>query len=309
MRFGFMEDFRNPKLDPSDPREALFDVYYCDTDSLATNRPMNRCGEDTVNKNFLLDKYFWDGKGRALGTLKNECTEELEHHIMDCIVQDPGCKDWDKAFRKAYCEQLMRDELAAEPANEFSFDTMIVCGNKSYALRRCFISQRGMYEHMHWPPLEIHTLKGIRKRDPITAYRESPDSDWVPCPVGTKLTFDHYLIMARGGALLQNQTQFRAGNQFLLDDEYQGGSRMVTLPKSVRQHYDKGIVQDDLGVRPLELRQADYDEQAKFTLPMFRNLDIDPGKEPPKPPRPKNTQKRPREVSMAPEDVAAFLEN
>jgi hypothetical protein len=304
-----LEDFQNPKLAEDDARDELFRVYYCDTDSLATNRPMNRFGEETTAKNYLLDKYFWDGKGKALGTLKNECTEELEHHIMECIEHDPGCADWDKTLTKAYCAQLMKEELEAEPAHEFSFDSMIICGNKSYALRRHFMSARGMHEHMHWPPLEIHTLKGIRKRESIAAWRLTEDSDWISCAPDTKLTYEHYRIMARGGALLQNQTQFRAGNHFLLDPDYQGGSRIVTLPKAVRQHYDKGIVDSSTNqVSPLTLTQKDYDEQAHYTLPMFKNIDIDPRREPPKPSKPKTAQKRPRETQLASTEIQNFLD-
>lgn len=146
------------------------EVYYTDTDSLKTNLPMGKYPD-------LLNKYFWDNEGKELGTLKNECEEEIKAHVKHWVKQN---------LRPEIQEQSIKDileaELAAEPHGEYSFDSLVVCGCKNYALRRKFL----VYD---LPPLEMFTLKGLRKNAKISAYARSDapvmDHDREHCPIGT----------------------------------------------------------------------------------------------------------------------------
>lgn len=275
-------------------RKLGYLVFYTDTDSLATNGSMLKHPE-------LIQQFFWDGKGAALGTLKNECDKELMKHIKKHLKKVEHAQYSDDTT-KEYSERVQKiydDECAAENVpGDLSFDTMVVCGNKSYALRR------HMLVHKQFPELVCMTLKGVRKSDPIDSFcldydrkRVLLDENGVKLKDNNRFVrydppqpvqFHHYEIMANGGAILQRQTQFRSGNDRLVDDRLQGGVKVVKLTKCISATYTKGIVNPMNGsVTPLVLRQADYDRQKTFTKERFRNLDnlIDPAHEPIKPVR------------------------
>jgi hypothetical protein len=159
----------------------------------------------------LLKKYFWDGEGAALGTLKNECAEEMSAHIAHWVSEEH--KDKSAAERAALIKKILQDELEAEPFGEFSYDTLVVCGSKNYALRR------KMLAHPEIDDLENLTLKGIRKNAKIHRFCEPQEYKqalstktavpWQEIPNGGEaLQFKHYELLARGGAIQQHQEQF-----------------------------------------------------------------------------------------------------
>lgn len=51
-------------------------MCYSDTDSIITNCCLKEHPD-------LMKKYMWDGCGKALGALKNECEDMLNSKILD----------------------------------------------------------------------------------------------------------------------------------------------------------------------------------------------------------------------------------
>lgn len=85
-------------------------VFYYDTDSVITDMDM----EDPTNKDFMTE-FCWDGKGKALGTLKNEADE---------VVGIP-CGDPTNPKKTYY-------DLWKKPNKAIYFDTLIIAGAKMY---------------------------------------------------------------------------------------------------------------------------------------------------------------------------------
>lgn len=224
---------------------------YCDTDSVITNG----CIENDPE---LMKEFMWDGTGEALGSLTNEARELVEKEL------------------KGNQDLVAQEEI--HDGGGLAFDRLIVTGCKSYCLVR---------KPTPLVPVEIFksALKGMRKNAPIAQYTEryrydaqgSMVSNWVTYPgKGKPISLEHFEIMDRGGAIVQNQMQFRSGSARLIDEARAGGVQKVYMDKAAKMAYTKGESYPDGSNRygPLYLTHVDTERQNQFNPVWAQKINI-----------------------------------
>lgn len=196
-------------------KEKGGEVYSCDTDSITTNLNVGDYQD-------LLDEFIPDhassSPGAELGSLKCECTDEIEGKLKKRGVKGKELED------------AMRIERGSDHWRPIPFyherGSLVNSANKLYSLQTRLKSD---------PSVEISLCKakGFTKNDMF------------------KLCFDDYRSMHGefGQPMVQeNQPQFKMGLQGYCTD---GGIKPVTMryiKKTAHAQYSKGEIDEDTGV-------------------------------------------------------------
>jgi hypothetical protein len=103
-------------------------VYYCDTDSIICDINLNEYPE-------LKQEFQWDGNGEELGSLKNECHDELKKILLKMYPDEDPISKVEYPENRLKRETLMQEQLHKENGN-MHFDSGVVTGCKQYALKK-----------------------------------------------------------------------------------------------------------------------------------------------------------------------------
>jgi len=129
-------------------------IYYCDTDSVMTDYNL-------FNDWYLRQKYQWDRDGSELGSLKNECDDEIIDFFRDYWAK----KFYNKKFKvlnedkkidikKKAKKTAERQREIDGPTGHYKFDTLIIGACKMYHIGKTLFN--GEY-------IEINKMKGWKK--------------------------------------------------------------------------------------------------------------------------------------------------
>lgn len=132
------------------------DIIYCDTDSVMTN--YNLFADEKLRK-----KYQWDGDGSELGSLKNECDDEVIDEYRDTYAK----KMFDNKFK--LCSKIQKEAvkdrvkplLKLEEDNDngaYAFDNLIIGACKMYHIGKKL--NFGLCKDKY---IEINKMKGWKK--------------------------------------------------------------------------------------------------------------------------------------------------
>lgn len=182
-------------------------VYYCDTDSIMSNLDISKYPD-------LMNKYMWDGKGDALGCLKNECSDDI---MSDLKSLKKYSKD---EIKEIYETQLKND-------NNFNyFNELIIGGCKFYSLKKTLYTG---------DIIEVNKLKGYKNDDELC------------------FDLFNNLNNKSINEIQQNQTQFIAPKSFYTSEKDKFRITTKKIPKKFKINYTKGEVKENGDILPLEI--------------------------------------------------------
>ena len=195
-------------------------LLYCDTDSCI-------CDIRICDYPEIMEEFCWDGTGEALGSMKNEAEEKLEKYFV-------------KKYGKSKLNECMEKQKKLDDG-EFSFDKGIIAGCKQYCL------SKKVYDGGY---IEASASKGCKK--------DLTYEDFHHLLYGTKMKeqedYEAKILLSKpewkkpkGFRLYEEQTQFRSG---LIEHMTEGEGyniRIVSIDKSMRINYEKGIVANTIG--------------------------------------------------------------
>lgn len=196
------------------------EVYYCDTDSIITSMNITLPEFKSIR-----DSYQEDGKGKALGTLKNEYFDQLFGDCDKRFRKELGLPfralpDEDEAKLKVAVSNFAKLQLERE--SEPFFNRCIICGPKFYYLSRpnsdgtilqiCKLKGFSQIAGANVPIYEIGEDQKV-KRNPTT--RQPIISGWTKA--NYKLKYEDYKRALEGGHIIQEQFQMHCGINDMLD--------------------------------------------------------------------------------------------
>jgi hypothetical protein len=179
-------------------------VFYCDTDSIMTNLDISKYPD-------LMEKYMWDGKGDALGCLKNECADDILSELKN-------------KYSKEESKNIFDNQLKID--NNFnSFDELIIGGCKFYSIKKTLYNG---------DVIEINKLKGYKN-----------DNDDLNFDLFDMLNNNSI------NEISQNQIQFVAPKSFYtsINDKFRITTKKIL--KKFKINYTKGYVDNSGNIKPL----------------------------------------------------------
>jgi len=194
----------------SDIKKVGGELYYCDTDSVVCNINLN----DYPN---LKEKYQWDGDGSELGSLKNECDDELKNYLK-------------KHFKNEW-KTLLNDMIKKENGN-LHFDYGYIAGCKQYALSKSFIINGETHK------VEIIKMKGFSQK---------------VARGGRKLKMTEIVKLCENPKyrITQKQMQFKIPKSNYVSNTNNFKIKKQYVNKNFRKIYNKGIIDKNGGVSPI----------------------------------------------------------
>ena len=189
-------------------------VYYCDTDSIITDFDMSKDPE-------MMEKYCWDGKGDALGSLKNEALDKMK-----------------KFNKKASADKQIDIQVQMSiDGGDASFDKAVFAGCKFYTIsKKCYNGQ----------VIEMCKLKGFKDKNKQLGSNEVDDS----------LEYNDFADLMHDGSkiITQNQTQFNIPKSSMVDEQRNFGLKTIGVTKKFSINYKKGNVNKQTGeVQPFRV--------------------------------------------------------
>jgi hypothetical protein len=177
-------------------------VYYCDTDSIICDININDYPE-------LKEEFQWDGNGTELGSLKNECHEEVEKALKNLYPDKDKVTKADIPENKMKRETLFNELLRKENGN-MHFDSGILTGCKQYSMSKDLSVEGNII------PVEICKLKGYSKK-------------------GKNLTHDDFRTLDEGKLIKQKQMQFHCPKSNYVSETEQFTIKTAYVTKKFRQ--------------------------------------------------------------------------
>ena len=231
-----------------------YKIYQCDTDSIMTDADLSKESLRNVREEFIPD-WYTDSPGAELGSLKCECTDEVEKVIKKNIVLNPSPVDLDENVRKKVATAIRmakeRDSISWKPL-PFCHPEGTLCNSasKTYYLRT--LTSAG--------PVDIAKAKGMAKYDKNgeSLYEwsdfEAMHKPAAQCTLELKDGKVSLNLCVAPKPLRCKMPQFKSGiSQVYMRD---GGLNSVILheiPKAAFARYDKGVLQSDGTILPFAI--------------------------------------------------------
>ena len=219
-------------------------VFYCDTDSVITNIDLSAEESKQLKK-----KYQWDGCGKELGTLKNECEEKVEDSMTSLVrrIHKVSKENEITKEQKQEVKNLVNQQKAHD--GELYFDKLVVAGCKMYALQKTLVDGTSV---------EINKCKGYSQRNfwDQNMIKFTQDDNGFNLEVGGyidyRLKFDTLEnLLVPGTKINQQQMQFRCGKADYVKENNNFEIKVKNVTKAFRVNYTKGKVLENGIVNPL----------------------------------------------------------
>lgn len=185
-------------------------VYYCDTDSIICNLDISKHPD-------LMAAYMSDGKGDALGTLKNECVDKIKKELKGMVK--------DKKISSQESKDIFDNQLKIDD-NFNHFDELIISGCKFYSLKKT------LYNGVE---IEINKLKGFKQTDEDT------------------LNFNTFELLNNKEIdfIEQDQLQFVCPKSFYTSESDKFRITTKKTLKKFKINYSKGLINESGEITPL----------------------------------------------------------
>jgi hypothetical protein len=208
-------------------------VYYCDTDSVISNCPLNLFPR-------IDNELRWDGTGAELGSLKNEALEKIQgfysaKHTKTVLKGEK--RKPNKEEKKKIGEMIDKSidlEKAREDNMEAGFSEAYFMGSKMYYLEMDKVTPEG--DKINYTAC---AFKGFKKDDYIDLEKKVRSG---ACEKGEgEYLIDVFNKLNQGEVYKRDQTQFRGGKTSLMNEHTKGGIRTQWTPKRFKKYYVKGM--------------------------------------------------------------------